>query len=113
MKTGQPVYDPVIDPRTGKPEMEDVKSTNEPVRDVKGNTRTENGKLVEQEGTGSRDIYNQEFYRERHGEYPYKTDASGRVITGPDGKPVIDQAKCNEHAEHMDQTVTDRFQPRA
>jgi hypothetical protein len=109
MKTGQPVYDPVIDPRTGKPEMEDVKSTNEPVRDVKGNTRTENGKLVEQEGTGSRDIYNQEFYRERHGEYPYKTDASGRVITGPDGKPVIDQAKCNEYAEHMDQTVTDRF----
>lgn len=54
-------------------------------------------------------IYNQEFYRERHGEYPYKTDASGRVITGPDGKPVIDQAKCNEYAEHMDQTVTDRF----
>jgi len=54
-------------------------------------------------------IYNQEFYRERHGEYTYKTDASGRVITGPDGKPVIDQAKCNEYAEHMDQTVTDRF----
>lgn len=53
----------------------------------------------------SRDIYNEEFYRQRHnGELPMKNEGGGQVV---------DRDAVNTFAEHCDQTVTDRYHPDA
>jgi hypothetical protein len=53
----------------------------------------------------SRDIYNEEFYRQRHnGDLPMKNEG---------GRPVVDRDAVNTFAEHCDQTVTDRYHPDA
>ncbi len=129
-KTGKPIVK--LDPKTGKPienpkmprdyecETDDLRTTN--ALDVKTTTMLDKDgrpfvKVVkgpiEKAGTGAKDIYNQEFYKERHGDYPYQKDQNGQIIKDKDGKSVIDQGKCNEYAEHCDQTITDRFHPDA
>jgi len=93
-KTGLPVWEDV------KGSMEDISPDNKFVRNSKGEPIIgEDGKPIEEKGTGARDIYNQEFYKTQKGDYPYKI--------GPDGKPVIDQDACNRYAEDMDQSVND------
>jgi hypothetical protein len=109
IKTGQPIYDPVIDPKTGKPQMEDILTENRLKTGPDGKPVKTDGKTVREPGTGSRDIYNQEFYKERNGDYPYERDASGKIKEDSNGKPVIDQARCNAFAKNYDQTVTDRY----
>jgi hypothetical protein len=109
IKTGKPIYDPVIDPKTGKPQMEDIITENKLITGPDGKPVKVDGRTVREPGTGSRDIYSQEFYKERNGDYPYKTDDKGKIIRDESGKPVIDQAKCNEFAKQYDQTVTDRY----
>jgi hypothetical protein len=75
-------YDRDVTYRNNRPTSKDM-----PTRDIK---------------TGiSKDIYNEEFYKQRHnGELPMKE---------VNGKQVVDRDMVNEFAEHCDQTVTDRY----
>ena len=84
----------VIDPHTGKPHVDPV--TGEPTSG-----------FVDVRKADTERIYNQEFYKSRHGgDLPTKVDPAT-------GKVEVDMDQVNKYAKDMDQACTDRLDAEA